>query len=82
MLQRTAGNEAQMTFKGYWVPVVTPGEGYNGRLCPHDHILVYPGRQEDIDKINEPRTTSSSDVAPVPKLGQQVAREPHVEWTE
>jgi hypothetical protein len=90
MLQRIAWNEAKMTLKGYWVPIVVPGEGYIRRLYPHDHILMYPGTEEDVRKINEPRTTSSSGVVSVPArkltpgsietsfLTQQVAREPLV----
>jgi hypothetical protein len=94
MLQRIAGNEARMTLKGYWVPIIIRGEGYVGRLCPHDQILMYPGAQEDIDKIRWPRTTSSAGIAPVPRrtvdqasigpnfLTRQLTREPFVPWTE
>jgi hypothetical protein len=59
MLQRIAGNEAKITLNGYWVPIVIQGEGYIGRLCPHDQIPMYPGTEEDIRKINEPRTSAS-----------------------
>jgi hypothetical protein len=32
-LQRIAGNEARTTMDGYWVPIVTKGDGYIRRLC-------------------------------------------------
>jgi hypothetical protein len=56
MLQRIARNVAQSAIEGYWIPIVTRGEGTIGCLCPHDEILIYPGTQEDIDRINEPCT--------------------------
>jgi hypothetical protein len=72
MLQRIAENQAKMTLKGYWVPVVVKGEGYIGCLCPNYEILFYPASQVDIDKVNQPRTSSSSGMtqAPRPKLAQ------------
>jgi hypothetical protein len=53
--------------KGYWVPVVMKGEGHIGCPCPHDEILMYPWTQTDIDRINQPHTSSTSGPAPVSK---------------
>jgi hypothetical protein len=92
MLQRIAGNEAQVTLEGYWVPIVVKGEGYIGCLCPHDEIMVYPGTQSDIDRINQARTTSAAHSLSKPKLvtasifsnflTRQSARDRRVSWEE
>jgi hypothetical protein len=66
ILQKIAENEAQMTLDGYFVPILTKGEGYIGCLCPHYEIFMYPGKQVDIDKVNQPRTSSTSGIVPPP----------------
>jgi hypothetical protein len=65
MLQKIAWNEAKRTLIGHWVPIITSGDGYMGCLCPHDEILMYPGTQEDIDRINQPLTSPTSGAAPL-----------------
>jgi hypothetical protein len=41
-LQRLAGNAAQLTLNGYWVPIAIRGEGTIGCLRPHDEIELSP----------------------------------------
>jgi hypothetical protein len=92
-LQRLAGNQPKMTLQGYWVPIVTDGEGHIGCLCSQDQILMYHGTQADIEKVNQPRM-SASIAAPAPKkkitpepvgtnfLAQLAAKETRVDWDD
>jgi hypothetical protein len=92
MLQKIAENATQTTLSVYWVPIVTEWEGYIGCLCPHDKILMYPGTQSDIDRINQPRTTAASGTPPAPRrnltpastetnsMARQSSRESYVPW--
>jgi hypothetical protein len=89
-LRRLAGNASQLTLEGYWVLVVTKGDGYIGCLCSQDDILIYPGTQEDIDRINEQRTTAGPRMTPKEQLtpgkvkqnhlGTQANRETQLKW--
>jgi hypothetical protein len=89
-LQRLASNAAQLTLEGYWVPVGTKGEAYIGCLCSQDEILVYPSTQEDIGRINEPRTNGDQRMTPKESLkpgkiqrnylGSQASRETQLVW--
>jgi hypothetical protein len=67
-LQRLAGNASQLTLEGYCVPIVTKGDGYIACLCSQDEILIYPGSQEEIDRVVELRTTSGPLMTPKASL--------------
>jgi ribonuclease HI len=90
--QKLAGNAAQLTLEGYWIPVLVRGEGTVGCLYPHDEIEIRAGTQEDIDRIVAPRTSASPPTRSTPKdkltpgtvesnyIGQQSGMDALVSW--
>jgi hypothetical protein len=58
-----------MTLEGYWVAMVIEGEGYLGRLCSHDHVLLYPATEEDVEKITEAQYTTDNRTKEVKQPG-------------